>query len=103
MASTPDTWPIIQASQSVKKAAKVTSRATIGVLKSELMKVAKPHHAALMGSVTSQNRTPHPRAAAAGASPRAMHTTQMIACMVNVIAETVSQTPAHLPTKYDQR
>ena len=44
--------------QSTKNTAKVTSNARIGVLKIELTSVEIPHHAALIGSVMTQRRTP---------------------------------------------
>ena len=89
--------------QSTKNTANVASSARIGVLKMELTSVEIPHQTALIGSVMTQSRTPQLIAVAAGASPRTMQTTQMTACIVSVIAETVVHSPSHLPTMYEAR
>ena len=51
----------------------------------------------------THKRRPQLMAVAAGASPRTMQTTQMTACIVRVIADTVVQRPSHLPTMYEAR
>ena len=95
--------PIRNVTQSTKKTANVASSARIGVLKIELTSVESPHHTALIGSVMIQSLMPQVIAVPAGASPRATQTTQMTACIVSVIADTVVHRPSHLPTMYDAR